>query len=97
MSSVHYAEFLKWDELYVLLVRSPHLSKENGLMEIILKNNAPKRIIDLVTELIPQHIVDNSIPNIGTKEYINYQTQLLSEWRKNPKIGFVENPINLNN
>jgi len=47
MSSVHYAELYRWDELYVLLIRSPHLLEEIGLIEILLKNKAPMRIINL--------------------------------------------------
>lgn len=47
MSSVHYAELSRWDELY----RSPHLLKEEGLIEILLKNEAPQRIMDIAKSI----------------------------------------------
>lgn len=50
MSTVHYASLYRWDELAVLLIRSPWLAKEPGLYDVMKKVRAPDRIWDILFE-----------------------------------------------
>jgi hypothetical protein len=59
MSSVHYAELKRWDELYVLLIRKEHLRLEPGLYDIV-HSHGPQKIKDLVTVNVPKVIIENT-------------------------------------
>jgi hypothetical protein len=48
MSATHYASLKRWDELYVLLIRKPHLADELDLWSTCQEKGAPARVTDLI-------------------------------------------------
>ena len=48
MSAVHYASLYRWDELFVLLTRSPWLVEEPGLHDVLRKTRPEERIWNLL-------------------------------------------------